>query len=448
MSYAPLLSESTLRSIATYTPTTSVSETRSKRNQKSSRKTKKSTSERPLSTNYPIIVHCHLCWDWVWQRPQQFVSRLSKGHKVLFVETIAPDPNLASPVARFSRPENFPNLTILRLQFPSWRWDDASFVDRERRRLVQEFVSSPLANGDFDTPIQWFYDPMAVAAFAGQMNEGLTVYECMDELSKFRFAPPELTRREAELLKRADVVFTGGRKLFEAKSEHNDNCHFYGCGVDCEHFGKARAEETKVPEDLAAISSAGASPLAARAGLPGKRPVLGYFGVVDERMDYELIARLADANRDWSVVMIGPTTKVDEASLPKRPNLHWLGQRSYMDLPAYCKGFDVCMMPFALNESTEFINPTKALEYMATGRMIVSSAVPDVVRNFGAVVKIAQNQDEFIALCREAVERPEQNKIEGGLKMASENTWEQIVGRMEEHIEKAQLKTCTSEVTV
>src|SRR3954470_5254696 len=140
MSYAPLLSESTLRSIATYTPTTSVSETRSKRNQKSSRKTRKSAGGRRLSSNYPIIVHCHLCWDWVWQRPQQFISRLSARHRILFVETIGPDPQLSSPSAKFWTPENFPNITILRLQFPSWRWPDGAYVDSERRRLVKEFL--------------------------------------------------------------------------------------------------------------------------------------------------------------------------------------------------------------------------------------------------------------------------------------------------------------------
>jgi len=386
--------------------------------------------KKEFRKDYPIIVHCHLCWDWVWQRPQQFISRLSQRHKVLFVETVAPAPDLARPLARYRSAQNFPNVTILTLQFPAWRWGNGKYVDAERRRIVQEFIAGPGA-GQFEDAVQWFYDPMAVPAFAGQMGEILTVYDCMDELSKFRCAPPEIVQREAELLNRADVVFTGGRKLFEAKSEHNDNCHFYGCGVDCEHFGKARTKETKVAADLTIIP----------------KPILGYFGVVDERMDYELIARLADANRDWSVVMIGPTTKVDDAALPKRPNLHWLGQRSYMELPAYCKGFDVCLMPFALNESTEFINPTKALEYMATGRMIVSSAVPDVVRNFGTVVKIAEEQDEFIALCREAVERPEQSKIEAGLRMASENTWEQIVGKMEEHIEEALLKKCTNGVT-
>jgi len=370
--------------------------------------------------DYPIIVHCHLCWDWVWQRPQQFVSRLSRGHKILFVEMIAPAPDLAIPTARYRSPESFPNVTILTMQFPTWRWNDGKYVDAERRRIVQEFLSGPAA-GQFEQPVQWFYDPMAVSAFAGKMGETLTVYDCMDELSKFKCAPPEIIGREAELLSRADVVFTGGRKLFEAKSQHNDNCHFYGCGVDCEHFGKAREKATEIPRELQ----------------KKQKPVLGYFGVVDERMDYELIGRLADANPNWSVVMIGPVMKVDEAALPKRPNLHWLGQRSYSDLPAYCKGFDVCLMPFALNESTEFINPTKALEYMATGRMIVSTAVPDVVRNFGSVAKVGGDREEFVLLCQQLLARPEPEAVERGLKMASENTWESIVAKMEGHIEEA-----------
>jgi glycosyltransferase involved in cell wall biosynthesis len=354
---------------------------------------------------------------------------------------VAPATDLVRPLARFRTPENFPNLTILTLQFPTLRWADATYVDAERRRIVQEFLAGPVA-GQFDGLVQWFYDPMAVPAFAGQMGEILTVYDCMDELSKFRCASPEIVGREAELLRRADVVFTGGRKLFKVKSQYNDNCHFYGCGVDYEHFGKARAQETRMPEDLVAIITRDtASPLAARAALPQeRRRVLGYFGVVDERMDYELIGRLADANPNWSVVMIGPVFKVDEAILPKRPNLHWLGKRSYSDLPAYCRGFDVCLMPFALNESTEFINPTKALEYMATGRMIVSTAVPDVVRNFGAVVKIADDHNEFISLCEQASEQPEKETLARGLKMASEHAWERIVAQMEGHINEALVK--------
>src|SRR5438105_230638 len=374
-------------------------------------------SSEENSASYPIIAHCHLCWDWVWQRPQQFLSRLSKKHKILFVETRAPDPNLITPLARWETIEALPNLTLLRLQFPSWRWEQASYVDLERRRLVQEALRGPLA-GKFEKPVQWFYDPMAVTAFAGHLGEIATVYDCMDELSKFRGAPAELADREATLLDLADVVFTGGRKLYESKSQYHSNCHFHGCGVDVNHFGRARHSETVVPPDLSHIP----------------KPVLGYFGVVDERLDYELIAKLADANPRWSVVMIGPVIKVEERSLPRRRNLHWLGGRDYSQLPSYCKGFSLCLMPFALNAATEFINPTKALEYMATGKMIVSSAVPDVVRNFGEVVKIAADHEQFISLCKQALDRPDRAAVESGLNLAAENTWESIVDQLENHI--------------
>lgn len=372
------------------------------------------------SSSFPIIVHCHLCWDWVWQRPQQFLSRLSAKHKILFVETVRPDDSLVTPMAQLRTAENYPNITILRLQFPGWRWHDGQYVDNERRRIVQEALQGPL-KGQFENPVQWFYDPMAVTAFAGQMGEIATVYDCMDELSKFRGAPPEILNREAELLEQADVVFTGGRKLWESKSQKNENCHFYGCGVDIEHFGKARAEATEIPEDVRSL----------------KKPILGFFGVVDERMDYDLIARLGDANPEWSIVIIGPRTKVEESALPKRPNVHWLGGRDYNQLPNYCKAFDVCLMPFALNEATEYINPTKSLEYMATGRPIVSSAVADVVRNFGSVVQIANSHDEFIELCRKTLFERDGERIERGFQMVGENSWESIVAKLEGHILEA-----------
>jgi glycosyltransferase involved in cell wall biosynthesis len=243
----------------------------------------------------------------------------------------------------------------------------------------------------------------------------------MDELSKFSGAPPEIVERELKLLSHSDVVFTGGRRLFEAKSRLHPNCHFYGCGVDWEHFGRALDTATATPAELNALP----------------RPVFGYFGVIDERLDYELLVALADACPGWSLVMIGPVLKVDEQGLPRRPNLHWLGQRPYADLPALCKGFDVCLMPFALNEATEYINPTKALEYMATGRPIVSTAVPDVVRNFGEVVQIARSHDRFVSLCRQATTNPAQAAIKRGLRLARENSWDSIVARLEEHVSEA-----------
>lgn len=378
-------------------------------------------SKSPIAS-YPIIVHSHLRWDWVWQRPQQFLSRLAKRHRILFVQgPIFADVKKSS--CEVKNLEDFPNIWVMQTTIPSSRWSDGAWVDAERLRLLRESLSSTQSGlrGKFDNPVQWFYDPMAVTSFAGNMNEQAIVYDCMDELSQFKGAPKELVQRERQLLGVADVVFAGGRKMWESKSRYNANCHFYGCGVDVAHFGKARSSATPLPDDVKDLQG----------------PILGYFGVVDERMDYELVAKLADANPKWNVVMVGPVCKVDPNVLPQRPNLHWLGGRDYAQLPAYTKAFDVCLMPFALNEATEYINPTKALEYMATAKPIVSSAVPDVVSNFSRVVQVARTHDEFVAMCKSAAEQPDQTLISRGLKMANDNTWDAIVAKLEGHIADA-----------
>jgi glycosyltransferase involved in cell wall biosynthesis len=241
----------------------------------------------------------------------------------------------------------------------------------------------------------------------------------MDELSQFKGAPAELVRRERELLNAANVVFAGGPKMAKSKARFNANCHSYGCGVDIKHFGKARRAATKIPQDVAQLSG----------------PVLGYIGVVDERVDYDLLAKLADHNPDWSLAIVGPHAKVDPAEFPQRDNLHFLGGRDYSQLPAYAKAFDVCMMPFAKNEATEYINPTKALEYMATGTPIVSTDVEDVVLQFSDVVEIATTHDEFIEGCERAVAQPSLRRINAGLKMAKNNSWESIVEQLEKHVQ-------------
>lgn len=378
--------------------------------------------------DYPILVHSHLRWDWVWQRPQQFLSRFARRHPILFVEEASPVTGLATPRAVLRDVPSIPNLTILRTEFPPAMLADRKALDAEQKRLVLDTLAGPLGT-TFERPVQWFYDPMAAIAFAGQMNERAIVYDCMDQLSQFRGAPPELIRRERELLSLANVVFAGGPKIWKSKREHNSNCHSYGCGVDVRHFGKARAEETRIPADLAA--------------LPGPR--LGYFGVVDERMDYELVSALASAHPEWSVVIIGSACKVDPTRFPQHPNLHFLGGRDYDQLPAYVKGLDVCLMPFAMNEATEFINPTKALEYMATARPIVSSAVEDVVLQFSDVVSIAGSHAEFIAMCERAIGEPEAAQIARGVQLAKRNSWEAIVARMEGHIADVLVKRQRSE---
>jgi glycosyltransferase involved in cell wall biosynthesis len=370
--------------------------------------------------DYSIIVHSHLKWDWVWQRPQQFLSRLSKKHRVLFIESPDAVDGLAASKVALREVDDYPNVVVLQMQMPASQLADREWADNERRRLLQSVLAGPLGRS-FQSVVQWFYDPMAVTAFAGQMNERAIVYDCMDQLSQFKFAPPELVRRERELLALADVVFAGGPKIWEEKRKYNSNCFSYGCGVDLAHFAQAREQDCVVPADVR--------------DLPG--PTFGYIGVVDERLDYDLIDKLAKANSTGSVVMVGPSTKVDPAMLPRRANIHWLGGRDYSLLPNYAKAFNVCLMPFALNEATEFINPTKALEYMATATPIVSTPIRDVVRQFSDIVSVAASPTEFIAACARAAKQPDQSAIRGGVELARKNSWESIVRKLQAHIEEA-----------
>lgn len=368
----------------------------------------------PSAETAPIIAFCHLPWDGVWQRPQQLLSRLAVRHPVLFVECYCAEVEQAT--LRSHVPPGHANVTVLQMLLPAFRWADGDFIDAERRRLLQVFRRGDL--GKFNDPVLWFNDPMAVVAFAGHCGERAIVYDCMDELAQFAGAPPQLQERERALLLKADVVFCGGRKMRDKRKPYNPHCYFYGTGVDSNHFGRARGDELAVDPAIAA--------------LPGK--VLGYFGVIDERLDYDLVARLAEALPRCSIAMVGPTAKVDPALLPQRKNLHWLGRRDYADLPAITKGFSVCLMPFARNAATEFINPTKALEYMATGRPIISTAIDEVRTNFGNVCRIARSVGEFIAFCSDELERPSRLRVRRGLQLAAQNTWEAITGEMDAHL--------------
>ena len=367
----------------------------------------------------PIIVHCHLRWDFVWQRPQQILSRLARHAPVLFVE----EPLFLDDLERSTLDVTVPCANVFRAVprlTPTHR-DNQDGAIAEVRSLLQQALGTEKLKGLFTNPIQWFYSPITAPAMLGAFNEIGVVYDCMDELSQFRFAHPDLPRRERLLLANADVVFTGGYKLYEAKRKHHGNVHFFGCGVDVAHFSKARADTTAVPADVATLPA----------------PVFGYFGVIDERVDYDLIARLAESAPEASIVMVGPVVKVDPASLPRAANIHWLGQRDYSELPGYVKAFSTCLMPFALNEATEYINPTKTLEYMAAGKPIVSTAVADVVRNFTPVVRVAGTADEFIALAKKVAQDPNPSLIEQGLEQAAAASWETIVGQIRRLIQTA-----------
>jgi glycosyltransferase involved in cell wall biosynthesis len=375
--------------------------------------------DQAQSREHPLIVQSHLRWDFVWQRPQQLLSRFARTAPVLFIE----EPFHLDDSTSDRLELTVPCTNVIRA-VPLLRGDLRGDYDRSiaavRELALTELGPHGRLDGVFSNAVQWFYTPMAAPAMLGAFNEVGVVYDCMDELSQFRNAPADLLRRERLLLTNADIVFTGGYKLFTAKSAHHSNVHFFGCGVDVRHFARARDEGTSVPVDAQFDS-----------------PVAGYFGVIDERLDYELIAQLAASNPDLSVVMVGPTAKVDPGELPQAPNIHWLGQRAYDELPRYVKGFDVCLMPFALNEATEYINPTKTLEYMAAGKPIVSTAVADVVRNFTPVVSVASTRAAFVATVERLSKERDEALIADGIAMAARASWESIVERMRSLIANA-----------
>jgi glycosyltransferase involved in cell wall biosynthesis len=367
------------------------------------------------ANNLSIIAHCHLRWDFVWQRPQQIFVRLAAHHRIAFIE----EPLTDDGETRVAVSEPYPNIVRI---VPTLNGAQRLDVDAQCAAIMPHLQRAlgehPLLAGRFDHAIHWFYSPMVAPAMLGKFDAAAVVYDCMDELANFRFAPADLPAREATLLGAADVVFTGGYQLFARKQRHHRNVHLYGCGVDLDHYAKARDAATQIPADIASLP----------------RPVLGYFGVIDERLDYALIESLARAFDGGSVVMIGPCAKVDPATLPSLPNLHWLGQRDYADLPAYTKGFDACLMPFALNEATENINPTKTLEYMAAGKPVISTAVADVVRHFAPIVQVGRTHAEFIKLAARACAEPDAALVARGIKRAGGATWDAIVDAMREHV--------------
>ena len=368
---------------------------------------------------HPLIVHSHLRWDFVWQRPQQILSRFARDRSVLYVEEAV----FTDDVGHGSLDVTQPTPRIYRVvpRLPTHLRDSYDAAAARVRTLLTDLIGeSGMLAGRFDDAVQWFYTPMAAPVMVGSFDECGVVYDCMDELSQFRFAPQDIGARERQLMASADVVFTGGRRLYEAKARHHDNVHFFGCGVDSDHFGLARRSDTTVPSDIAALP----------------KPVFGYFGVVDERLDYDLIARLADAFPTGSLVFVGPLAKVDPRELPRHTNIHWLGQRPYDALPQYVRGFDVCLMPFALNAATEFINPTKTLEYMAAGKPILSTAVADVVRNFAPIVRVAESADAFVRQAEDAL-APDADRIAQGIALASASSWESIVAAMDRLVASA-----------
>lgn len=365
-----------------------------------------------MNYDVSIVTFSHLRWNFVYQRPQHLLSRLSRSRRVIFIE----EPEFsesAAPHWMLERPER--NILVARPVTPC----RAGGFDDRQVPYLQQLVRELLEREDLRHYIQWFYSPMALPlAGACPSQPRAIVYDCMDELSAFLNAPAALLDREAQLLERADLVFTGGPSLYRAKKTRHPRVHCFPSSVDAKHFARAANGSPETDE---------------QAALP--HPRLGYFGVIDERLDLPLLAFLAGAHPQWQIVMVGPVVKIDPASLPRHPNIHYYGQRSYEQLPSLVKGWDVCLLPFARNQATRYISPTKTLEYMAAGKMIASTPIIDVAEPYGDIVFLGATPEEFALACERALAADPADQASRRDKMRevlSRTSWDATAAHMEQ----------------
>ncbi len=382
-------------------------------------------AEQAAAKNLPyslpdLVCFAHLHWDFVWQRPQHLLSRFAQHGRVFYVEdAFFHADNLIEPHVEVKERQNGVKVVVVHLP-NSLRGDEAASDQAQFGVLSRFFAEIQVTRF-----VAWYYTPMALGK-SRLFAPVLTVYDCMDELAQFKFAPPELRQREQELFEKADLVFTGGQRLYEAKREQHADAHAFPSSIDKEHFGQARNPKLAEPADQAGIA----------------HPRIGFFGVVDERLDIELLGALATNYPAWQFVIIGPVVKIDPATLPHNANIHYLGGKNYQELPAYLRGWDVATLLFARNESTEFISPTKTPEYLAAGRPVVSTSIRDVVRPYGDLdlVQIADDPKEFGQAIARALEQGKdadwRTRTDDYLATISwDLTWQNMVNLMQERLD-------------
>ncbi len=383
-------------------------------------------AELMTTARRPLLCFSHLRWNLVYQRPQHLLTRCARHQRVYYFE----EPNFTGTQPRIEAMPTASGVTVVVPHLPPGLKQMA--IDSARRELLEGFLRSE----EIEAPVLWYYTPMALP-YTEHIRCSARVYDCMDELSLFMDAPPALQELERRLLNMADVVFTGGQTLYQYKkaTSQHQNIHAFPSSVDVPHFAQARALDID-PVD--------------QAGIP--HPRVGYFGVIDERMDLALIGGLAELRPDLQFVMIGPVVKIDKESLPLRDNIHWLGSKTYDELPAYLSGWDVALLPFALNESTRFISPTKTPEYLAAGRPVVSTSITDVVTPYGdeGLVWIADSPDAMSSAIDEALasDRPaRQRHVDAFLSRTSwDRTWYEMWRHVETVVRRATRLTSVTSV--
>ena len=357
-----------------------------------------------------IICFSHLRWNFVYQRPQHLLSRFAKNYTVYFIE----EPIFHEDGDCYTILNSEENVHVIK-QYLSNK--DDSDVYKRQHDLLKIFLQKQ-AGSEY---IFWYYSPM-MYLFSKQFDPALIVYDCMDELSAFKFAPAGLKETEQELLDAADVVFTGGHSLYQAKKHLHHNIYPFPSSIEKEHFAKARINNQQ-PADQQNIPY----------------PRLGFFGVLDERFDIELIRKVATKKPDWNFILLGPIVKINPDDLPRNANIFYLGGKSYNELPAYVSGWDIALVPFALNESTRYISPTKTPEYLAAGKPVISTAITDVVNPYGEenLASIIHSAEEFIKAAEKILKQENKNawlkKVDAFLK---NNSWDNTFAEMNGIIKK------------
>jgi glycosyltransferase involved in cell wall biosynthesis len=363
-----------------------------------------------------IICFSHLRWNFVFQRPQHLMTRFGRDRRVFFIE---------EPV--FDATQDHIDVTrddsgIIYTMIPHLkRGSESTNVIATQKDLLDRLFKSM----DIKRYILWYYSPMALA-LSDHLDPELIIYDCMDELSAFKFAPPQLVQNELKLFQKADIVFTGGQSLYEAKKHLHNNIYLFPSSIDSVHFQIARSP-VQEPEDQASIP----------------HPRIGYYGVLDERLDIELLRELAVLRPDWHFILVGPVVKIDPADLPRGKNIHYLGGKQYAELPYYLAGWDIAMMPFALNESTRYISPTKTPEYLAGGKPVISTPIKDVMSPYeeNGLVHIAATPAIFVAAAEAILTRTKYDewliKTDRFLSgMSWEKTWQNMETLIIESIER------------
>lgn len=361
---------------------------------------------------FDLVCFSHLRWDFVYQRPQHLLSRFARERRVFFVE----EPVFTDESSRLDVSPREDKLFVV-VPHLNHRELETKSTDSLLRTLIDEMLLAE----KIDEFVLWYYTPMALA-FSEHLKPLAVVYDCMDELSLFKFAPPTLLSNEEKLFAASDAVFTGGQSLYEAKRHRHKNIHAFPSSIDAAHFKRAR-NISEEPSDQSAIA----------------RPRLGYIGVIDERLDLNLLEATAKLRPDWNFIMIGPIVKIAEDDLPRAGNIHYLGKKDYDELPAYIAGWNVALMPFAINDATKFISPTKTPEYLAAGKPVVSTPIRDVVRPYGDnnLVHIASSAEEFVAAIEKALNENTRERLEKVDEFLSRNSWDNTWRAMAEAVNSA-----------